>query len=65
MFEAILQENEKYKLNELGRQDYVCSSFNHTKLVRRGYNPNKKTLMYIPCVSFSYKVKLHNHVILE
>ena len=50
--------------NSLGWQDCVCSALNHTRLVSQGDKPNKKTLMYIPCVSRDHRVYVHNHIIL-
>ena len=47
----IIRINVRCKLNRLNWQDYICSVSNHMKLVRRGDNPNKEALMYIPYIS--------------
>jgi len=40
-------------------------NFNHMKLVSRGDNPNKKSLMYIPCVTRDHTLDIHNYIVLE
>ena len=61
---SIIRANERCKLNKLGWQGYVHLTSNRTKLVRRGDNQNKKTLVYIPYVSCSYRLNIHNYAIL-
>jgi len=47
------------KANTNLTENYVHSVSNHTKLVRRGDNPNKKTFMYISYVSCIHWLNIH------
>ena len=42
------------------KTSYTSSDFGFMRLIHRGDNPNKKTLIYIPYTSYLYRLGMHN-----
>jgi len=53
-----------YQLNMLyvavGKIDFIYSIFGSMRLVRRGDNSNKKTLIYIPYTPLHHQLSIYN-----